>query len=78
MYMLLCLKTIKTDLCPCLDDESHVTCKQNLLQLPNEVVVGLAQRTCLHGVTVIIGLLDFGEQHQLDVEPAFSKSLPAV
>ncbi len=78
MYMLLCLKSIKPDLSCCLDDISHITCKQHLLKLPDEFVVGLGQCTCLHGVTVHVGLLDFVEQHQLDVERAFSKSLPAA
>jgi hypothetical protein len=57
---------------------SHITCRQTLLKLPDKVVVGLGQCTCLHGVTVHVGLLDFVEQHQLDEEPASSKSLPAV
>ena len=75
--VLLCLKCIKPDLNSCLNDISHIACKA-LLKLPDEVVVGLGQCTCLHGVTVHVGLLDFVEQHQLDVERAFSKSLPGV
>ena len=57
---------------------SHITCRQNLLKLPDKGVVGLGQSTCSHGVSVHAGLLDFVEQHQLVVELAFSKSLSAV